>query len=54
MSGRHGAALLPSGRRSLRRPPGTTNKSVKEWPEVLAGDEVMTAALLDRLLHQCQ
>ncbi len=31
----------------------TTNKSVKEWPEVLAGDEVMTAALLDRLLHQC-
>jgi DNA replication protein DnaC len=31
----------------------TTNKSVKEWPEVLAGDEVMTAALLDRLLHRC-
>jgi len=32
----------------------TTNKSVKDWPEVLAGDEVMTTALLDRLLHQCQ
>jgi len=31
----------------------TTNKSVKDWPEVLAGDEVMTAALLDRLLHRC-
>ena len=31
----------------------TTNKSVKDWPEVLAGDEIMTAALLDRLLHQC-
>ena len=30
----------------------TTNKSVKDWPEVLAGDEVMTAALLDRLLHR--
>lgn len=32
----------------------TTNKSVKDWPEVLAGDEVMTTALLDRLLHRCQ
>lgn len=31
----------------------TTNKPVKEWPEVLAGDEVMTTALLDRLLHRC-
>ena len=31
----------------------TSNKSVKDWPEVLAGDEVMTAALLDRLLHRC-
>jgi len=31
----------------------TTNKSVKDWPEVLAGDEVMTTALLDRLLHRC-
>lgn len=31
----------------------TTNKSVKDWAEVMAGDEVMTAALLDRLLHRC-
>lgn len=31
----------------------TTNKSVKDWAEVIAGDEVMTAALLDRLLHRC-
>jgi len=31
----------------------TTNKSVKDWPEILANDEVMTMALLDRLLHKC-
>jgi DNA replication protein DnaC len=31
----------------------TTNKAVKDWPEILAGDEVMTTALLDRLLHHC-
>jgi hypothetical protein len=31
----------------------TTNKAVKDWPEVLARDEVMTTALLDRLLHRC-
>jgi DNA replication protein DnaC len=31
----------------------TTNKSVKDWPGLLAGDEAMTAAILDRLLHQC-
>ena len=30
----------------------TTNKSVKDWPEILAGDEVMATALLDRLLHK--
>jgi DNA replication protein DnaC len=30
----------------------TTNKSVKDWPEILANDEAMTAALLDRLLHR--
>jgi len=31
----------------------TTNKSVKAWPEILADDEVMATALLDRLLHNC-
>ena len=31
----------------------TTNKAVKDWPEILAGDEVMATALLDRLLHHC-
>lgn len=31
----------------------TTNKAVKDWPEVFAGDEVMVTALLDRLLHRC-
>jgi DNA replication protein DnaC len=30
----------------------TTNKAVKDWPEVLAGDEAMAAATLDRLLHR--
>jgi DNA replication protein DnaC len=30
----------------------TTNKPVKDWPEILAGDEVMTTAILDRLLHR--
>ena len=31
----------------------TTNKAVKDWPEILAGDEVMVTAILDRLLHHC-
>ena len=30
----------------------TTNKSVREWTELLAGDEVLTTAILDRLLHR--
>jgi DNA replication protein DnaC len=32
----------------------TTNKGVAEWPGVLAGDEVLATAILDRLLHRCQ
>lgn len=32
----------------------TSNKSVKDWPEMFAGDEVLTTALLDRLLHNSQ
>jgi DNA replication protein DnaC len=30
----------------------TTNKGIKDWPEVLAGDEVLATAILDRLLHR--
>lgn len=29
----------------------TSNKAINEWPEMLAGDEVITSAILDRLLH---
>jgi DNA replication protein DnaC len=31
----------------------TSNKTIKDWPEMLAGDEVITTAILDRLLHAC-
>ena len=31
----------------------TTNKGIRDWPEVLAGDEVLATAVLDRLLHKC-
>lgn len=31
----------------------TTNKSPKEWADVL-NDKVLTTALLDRLLHRCE
>jgi DNA replication protein DnaC len=30
----------------------TTNKGVKDWPGLPAGDEAMAAAILDRLLHK--
>lgn len=30
----------------------TTNKSVKDWPGIFAGDEALTSAILDRLLHK--
>lgn len=30
----------------------TTNKGIKDWPDVLAGDEVLATAILDRLLHR--
>jgi len=29
----------------------TTNKGIGSWPGVLAGDEVLAGAILDRLLH---
>ncbi len=31
----------------------TSNKAIEDWPEMLAGDEVITSAILDRLLHSC-
>jgi DNA replication protein DnaC len=30
----------------------TTNKGIEAWPEILAGDEVLATAILDRLLHR--
>jgi DNA replication protein DnaC len=30
----------------------TTNKSVKDWPGIFAGDEALATAILDRLLHK--
>jgi DNA replication protein DnaC len=29
----------------------TSNKGFSEWASVFAGDEVLTAAILDRMLH---
>ncbi len=29
----------------------TSNKHVHDWPEIFAGDEILTTAILDRLLH---
>jgi len=29
----------------------TTNKRIQDWPELLAGDEVLATTILDRLLH---
>lgn len=28
------------------------NKRLRDWPEIFAGDEILTTAILDRLLHQ--
>lgn len=30
----------------------TTNKGIRDWPELFAGDEVLATAILDRLLHK--
>ena len=30
----------------------TTNKGIKDWSEILAGDEVLATAILDLLLHR--
>ena len=39
-------------RQPLRGALITTNKSIRDWTELLAGDEVLAAAILDRLLHR--
>jgi DNA replication protein DnaC len=31
----------------------TSNKSIRDWPTILAGDEALATAILDRLLHHC-
>lgn len=31
----------------------TSNKGIRDWPDMLAGDEVLATAILDRLLHHC-
>jgi DNA replication protein DnaC len=31
----------------------TSNKSIREWPEMIAGDEMLATVILDRLLHHC-
>lgn len=30
----------------------TSNQHVRDWPEIFAGHEILTAAILDRLLHR--
>lgn len=31
----------------------TSNTSIRDWPAMLAGDEMLATAFLDRLLHHC-
>ncbi|MEP0773938.1 MAG: ATP-binding protein [Acidobacteriota bacterium] len=31
----------------------TSNKSIREWPEMIAGYEMLATVILDRLLHHC-
>ncbi len=31
----------------------TSNPSIREWPEMIAGDEMLATVMLDRLLHHC-
>lgn len=30
----------------------TTNKGVRDWPDILVSDEVLATEILDRLLHR--
>jgi len=56
---KRGAASAPTARAGARASSYgrgsiliTTNKGIADWPEVLAGDEVLATAILDRLLHR--
>jgi len=31
----------------------TSNKGIRDWPDIFAGDDVLATAILDRLLHHC-
>ena len=31
----------------------TSNKGIRDWPAMLAGDEALATAILDRVLHHC-
>ncbi len=42
---------LVSHRHQRGSTPITTNKGIRDWPEVLAGDEILATAILDRLPH---
>ena len=31
----------------------TSNKGIRDWPAMLAGDEALATAILDGVLHHC-
>jgi len=45
---------LPSARQKRGGIIVTSAKHVRDWPEVFAGDEILTTAILNRLLHHVQ
>lgn len=44
---------LASDRYQRGSPCITSNKSIKDWPEILAGDDVITTAILARPPRSC-
>jgi len=46
-------AGAPPGHRPMRPHPWPTPSTSRQWPEMLAGDEILATAILDRLLHHC-
>jgi len=45
---------VPSSRHERPTTIITSNRSIRGWPDMLAGDEMLATAILDRLLHHCQ